>query len=56
MLDAEKVEPQDPDLAANLKKLDQLVIAAQTPVQVTIGQPDRCDDVQGGSFRSLRNP
>jgi hypothetical protein len=45
MLDAEKVAPQDPDLAANLKKLDQLVTAAQTPVSVTITSDNQTDVV-----------
>lgn len=45
MLDAEKVEPQDPDLAANLKKLDQLVTTAQTPVGVTITSDNQTDVV-----------
>lgn len=36
LLDAERMEPRDHTLQENLKKLDQLVIAAQTPVHVTI--------------------
>jgi hypothetical protein len=45
LLDAEKVEPQDPDLAAKLKDLDQLVTASQTPVRITITSDNHTDVV-----------
>jgi len=45
LLDAERVEPRDPGLAANLEKLDQLVTAAQTPVHVTITSDNQTDVV-----------
>ncbi len=43
LLDAERVEPRDPALEANLEKLDQLVTAAQTPVRVTITSDNQTD-------------